>query len=183
MNVKEIIKIASLFVNVQEEVEQAINAEETNNELKMLLNCLNLTLSEIADDYLPILNQETVYIDSNQLFLDDLSKPCKEIISIKLSDGKKNIKFTQYEEYVYVNAKGYVDIVYSTTINNVQLNSTINQFPCISSKCIALGTASEYCYINGFYEEAEMWDKRFKDTLQVECRKKKEIVMPKRWWL
>lgn len=183
MNAEEIIKISSLFVNVQDEVEQLINNNDVSGELDMLLKCLNLTLCEVADDYLPILNKETICIDSNKLYFDDLIKPCKEIISIKLSDSNKNIKFTQYANYVYVSAKGYVDIVYKTNIDKVNIDSVINQFPCLSSKCLALGTASEYCYINGFYEEAEMWDKRFKDSLQIACRKKKEIVMPKRWWV
>lgn len=182
MNAEEIIKISSLFVNVQDEVEELISENSITGELAMLLKCLNLTLTEIADDYLPILNKETICIDSNKLYFDDLIKPCKEIISIKLSNSNKNIRFTQYENYVFVNAKGYVDVVYKTSIGEANINSEINQFPCLSSKCIALGTASEYCYINGFYEEAQMWDRRFKDSLQIECRKKKEIVMPKRWW-
>ena len=91
MNAEEIIKISSLFVNVQDEVEELINENSITGELAMLLKCLNLTLTEIADDYLPILNKETICIDSNKLYFDDLIKPCKEIIYIKLSDSNKNI--------------------------------------------------------------------------------------------
>lgn len=190
MNAKNVLKIASLFVNLSteftpiiDETEDTVDAQ-TQKEFEIFLKCLNLAYTEISTDYLPILESKQVLVENKKVYLDDISTSIKDIVSVKLASNGKNVKYTLFSNYIEINAAGYVDIVYSIYPTDLTLSSDIDSFGGkISEKCLALGTASEYCYINGFYDEAEMWDNRFKQSLQIACRKKSEITLPRRRWL
>lgn len=190
MNAKNVLKIASLFVNLADEFSPIIDETEdtvdtqTQKEFEIFLKCLNLVYTEISTDYLPILEKQRVLVENGKVYLDDISESIKDIVSVKLASNEKNVKYTLFSNYIEVGAGGYVDIVYSIYPTALTLTSDIDSFGGkVSEKCLALGTASEYCYINGFYDEAEIWDNRFKDSLQIACRKKSEIILPKRRWL
>ncbi len=191
MNAKNVLKIASLFLNLTNEFTPIIEEDEnatidtnTQQEFAILLSCLNLTCLDISYDYLPILSTETILVENNKIFFQDLANEPKSIQSITLKSNGKNVKYQIFEDYIKLYANGYVDIVYSISPESITLQSDGILFGGrISDKCLAMGTASEYCYVKGFYEEAAMWDERFKQALQVACRKKSEVVLPRRRWL
>ncbi len=52
-----------------------------------------------------------------------------------------------------------------------------------SDRVFAYGAAAEFCLISGMYDDALMWERRYKDALLVATRKNTEVIMPRRrWW-
>ncbi len=189
MNAKNILKISSLFLNLSDEFEAFIEktAEpnaENEKEFNTLLKCLNLVLDELASDYLPILHKQQVFVENNKIYLDDLQKSLKEVFAVRIPSNLKKVEFKQFPGFIEVKGNGFLEIIYSINPDYLEIDSEADYFNGrVSDKCFALGVASEYSFINGFYEEAEIWDKRFKDSLINACRKKSEISLPKRRWL
>ena len=53
----------------------------------------------------------------------------------------------------------------------------------ISLKTLALGVASEYCFINGFFDDAKIWEERFEKSLQANLKKLGKVKLPNRRWM
>ena len=62
-----------------------------------------------------------------------------------------------------------------------------NEIECFSNKItekvFAFGVAMEYCFIQGLYDDAQIWEKRFKDALLVRASKKSNMKLPVRRWI
>lgn len=197
MTVIQVLKLASVFLNCEQEFaplletdtdqdsnENSLVDEITKNHFNRLLTSLNLCYSEIAIDYLPLLYCQRITVQNNKIYLSDLTKELKDVYAITSIDDKKRFKFKLYADYIQTNVNGVVDILYSYVPSELTLNSDINNFMGrISTKCLALGTVKEYCYLEGLYDDALLWEQRYKDSLKIETRTKAEIVMPKRRWL
>ena len=52
-----------------------------------------------------------------------------------------------------------------------------------SDRVFAYGTAAEYCLVTGNYDEALMWERRYKDALMVATRKATSVILPRRRWV
>ena len=49
------------------------------------------------------------------------------------------------------------------------------------ARALALGTCCEYALSSGMYDEAVMWDKRYKDALAALCRTRGGTLKGRRW--
>lgn len=54
--------------------------------------------------------------------------------------------------------------------------------PRVSARVTALGVAAEYCFVCGLFEEAQLWDGRYKDSLKIALRKKGAMSVKARRW-
>ncbi len=187
MTVKEILTMASQFLNIEEEVKNYLQSDSEENvsaTFKVLLNSLNIVNNEIASDYFPLLHCEEIDIQNNKIFYEDLAKEVKDVYSIKSLDESSEYRFRCYDEYLKVNAGGRVKIVYS--YNPPLLHLTDNAFSFggkINTRAFALAVASEYCYIKNIFDEAKVWHERFEQSLQNNLSKKGNLILPKRKWL
>ena len=53
----------------------------------------------------------------------------------------------------------------------------------VTEKIFAFGVAMEYCFIQGLYDDAQIWEKRFKDALLIRASKKSNMKLPARRWI
>lgn len=188
MIVKDIIKIACLFLgkeNFENLTELGGNETSTDSqkkELALLLKCLNLTYSEIASDYVPLLCCENIQTENGKIMFCDLTKNFCELKSLKDENGYR-LKYKLFPDYILTDASK-VEITYSylpTALTSYE--SLVENFSKkVSEKILAFGLAMEYCFISGLYDDAEMWEKRFKDALFIKNNKKTEIKLPRRRW-
>lgn len=49
------------------------------------------------------------------------------------------------------------------------------------ARALALGTCCEYALASGLYDEAVLWDKRYKDALAALCRARGGTLKARRW--
>lgn len=189
MTAKNIIKTACVFLQKDELLDVTeLDGQETatssqTKELEHLLRCLNLVISEIASDYIPLINREKLTPVNGKIQLSSFSKDLIDVLQVKDKFGiKTNYKlFPSYIETI----DGDVEVTYSfqpTALSN--LSSEMEQFSQkISERVVAYGVAMEYSFICGLHDDASIWEKRFKDGLIIASRKKSDIRLPKRRWI
>lgn len=188
MKVKEILKNVCVYLGKEELLECSFfeeNGEEASsilqNDLNKMLKCLNLILGEIASDYMPIIKQKEITLKNGEVNVFDIDENIHEIVSIKNKFGK-NLKYKYLENKIICLATNVV-VEYKVYPTEVLLDGDVECFGGrLSSRVLAYGVASEYCYNDMLYDDATIWENRFKNALLISCRKKGEIKVKKRGW-
>lgn len=183
MEVKNIIKKATsiIDVNLYEAIENDNLNELQQKEIRVLVNCVNLTISNIASNYFKLydgieidnLNGIIPYskISSRQIF---------DIVSVKKSTEKQ--PFTIKSNGLNT-TKGKVTIKYSYFPDDVDYDGVVDCFPVkVSERVVVYGVLSEYLYIKGLFDEAVAWEDRFKKEMKSVSRPQKNINLKKRGW-
>lgn len=187
MTVKEVLTLACQFLNKEEDFKDDLEKsiiDQTSKNFKVLFNSLNIINNEIASDYFPLMTEEEIDIKNNKIYYDDLTKIVKDIYSIQSIDKSTSYRFKTFENYLNVYAGGRVLVTYSYIPSDLKLTGNISNFGGkITARTIALGVVSEYCFINGIFDEAQIWHKRFVDSIFANLSKKGIVKMPKRKWL
>ena len=190
MKAKEILKNVCVYLGKEEILSSSIfeeNGEELTEEqmaeVNKIIKCINLVQEEIATEYLRVLKEKEVTLTNGEIDARNIDENIFEIISIKNKFGKSL-------KYKYVNGKivcltNKAIITYSTYPKSVVgLEDDVESFAGkISARVLGYGVASEYCYLEMLYDDATIWETRFKNALLVLARKKGEIKLKKRGWL
>ena len=188
MNIKNVIKLACLFLG-KEDLENTTalggSAEITSaeeKELNMLLKCLNLACNQIATDYVNLLHTEEVVTDNGKIDFSNLSKNLLEVKSLTDQNGYRQ-NYVLYPEHMLTKCDKVI-ITYSYEPNAIEnFEESIAFSKKVSARTLAYGVAMEYCFISGLYDDAQIWEKRFKDSLLVRNSKKTEMRLPSRRWI
>ncbi len=119
-----------------------------------LLECFNLVESELAYDYLPI--YATHQCNSNIVAYTELEYNPVRIVSC-------NCPFKIYP--TYIESKDLItEIKYTYTPNKKGLYDECS-YSKEFLKCLAYGVVSEYLISQGFYEEAVLWNNKYKKEI------------------
>ncbi len=188
MEAKEIIKNVCIYLGKDEILSSNLFSEggeeldeNQQSEINKMVNALNLITEEIACDYLPILKEKTINLKNGEIAVGEIDENFMEIVGIKNKFGKTL-------RYRFVNGKivclaSTVIITYKTYPNEITLDGNAEDFGGrLSARVIAYGVASEYCYLEMLYDDASIWEARFKNSLLISCRKKGELTLKKRGW-
>lgn len=187
MKTKEIISQALLFLNKEELLEFVPFGENENltelqvKEIEHLKKCFNLVYNEIATNFLPFVKEEEVEFQQGILPYNNLSESLVEIK--KLSANGKNIRYTLTSNGISANAKN-AKIKYTYSPSELDFEDEV----CLlggklQPRVFAYGIAMEYSLICGLYDEAEIWENRYKNALFEARSKKSEIRLPARRWI
>lgn len=182
MQVKDVIKLACEMTDNNDLIDAIDNNNLTDDEqvtIDCLVGCFNLINNEVASEYIPLLHKETMKTQDFKINFDDFSKKMLEIISIKDKLGR-NVKYKRFDSYIMTKANE-VEIIYSYLPEDVGINNEISSL--LPERVYAYGIAREYLFMQSMFDDAQLWDSRFKNSLRVLTRKKGEIKMPKRSFL
>lgn len=191
MEVKEILKLACIFLSKEDLLEDEYFLEEVDEtyvedefrqkEIDKLLNCLNLIYDEIAKDYIPLIYEQNIEFEDGKFFYSNLEKRIFDIYSLKSQSGR-NLKYKIFPMYIFSPSKSGI-LTYSYQPEKLTLEGKIDFFDTkIPERVFAYGVAMEYSFIVSLSDEASIWEKRFKDSLLTAMRKKSVITMPSRRW-
>lgn len=173
---KEDLLECSYFTNSQDEISQ-----DNQKDLDLMLKCLNFIVDEIATDYLPITKQKEVVFKENEFDIENLDDNIYKIIKIENKYGEK-VKFNIINGKIIANLDE-AKITYSSYAQKCELNGNVENFNgLLSARVLAYGTAMEYSFVNSLYDDATVWESRYKNALLVISQKKHNLVMPKRRW-
>ena len=190
MKAKEILKNVCVYLGKEEILASNIfepdGEELTDQEQKdvnKIIKCINLCTEEIATECLKVLKEKEVEFINGEIDAFSIDENIFEIISIKNKFGK-NLK------YKYINGKivcltSRATVTYSVYPKSVvELNDDVENFAGkMSARVLGYGVASEYCYLEMLYDDATIWETRFKNAMLTLARKKGEIKLKKRGWL
>jgi len=187
MEVKRILKLSASMLqlhDIEDIVDRVEMLEDVDNvDLKLLLNCVNLINDTIATDYINLKETLNITNISGRLKYKDLTdKHIYKIISVK--DAFDNGLAFKADMNGITCPTGDIKITYSYFPKTVGFNDEINCYGCsLTERVFAFGVVSEYLFIKFNYDDAAIWDDRFKNAMKNIVRHRKEIIMPKRrWW-
>lgn len=189
--VKDIIKLACTYLqmdSIKNSVLLGGDSEVSGDDqyiVDSLLECVNLTNNVLASEYIKLYKTKVVETTDGIVpyykLVDGVISP-NQIISVKDGYGNKLI-YKLFDSYIKT-VTGSVEVTYTYIPSSVTIDDTIDSYPLrLSERIYAYGVASEYSFINGMYEDAIMWDERFKNSLLNVTGPKGQVSIKKRRWL
>ena len=186
MVVKDVLRSAIVFVNKSEllGLNSFDSASETaptvsqQADIDLFVQCFNYVYKEIASSYFPLLEKQKVVFTDNKFYYKDLAK---QIVFVKkISKSGQKLKYYQYPQYIECETDS-AEIVYAYLPNDFSLTDEVNLFGGkVLGQVMAYGVAREYCLIMGNYSDADIWEARFKNSLESIASKKRSVVIAKR---
>lgn len=182
MKVKDILKGASVVLSKFDLVNKFDDENgASDHDIQVLLEALNLVLSEIACDYIPLYKVEDIEAVNNAFDVNTLSYPLLAIRSIKDRYGR-GARFIIDGDNIKL-LSGKYQIKYTYKPDKVKLDDEIKGFDRgLTDRVIIYGVVSEYYLINGLYSEAELMRGKFEGALTSACKKLNNIIMRGRIW-
>ena len=188
MKVRDIIRLADAMLGtdidqrvfVKEETDDELfDALQSDKALQKLVGCVNLSLCELAEEYLPLTARQSVAAGGTVPYASFAHSPV-QILSAKQGG---NVRYVYRPDGVEFETEGEVEVEYTYRpdergfLDEVETGSGH-----IGVRTLAYAACAEYCLQNGDYDEAQVWDKRYKDNLLNALSKKSEISIKKREW-
>lgn len=130
---------------------------------KLLLRCANNCLDEITSEYLPLKNEAKVRSEKGRIAYSQLGTAVYDVIWVKQNGVK--VKFELFPAHIRVESDGEYEVCFYTRPEPMSMDDDVPTELHLTPRVISYGIAAEYLLISGFYEEAVMYDKRFKDAL------------------
>jgi len=177
------VTAAAIEVGLKEEVLGYLqNGDEAGEVATMsLVRCFNLVENELALDYLPLFYEEELESDTGAVYFSELTKAPVRIVQV--TDGNnQELEFRLFPEYVKTQA-GKIKIRYSYTPTQKDIDGTSDFFLYASVRLFAYGMAAEYFAASGLFEEAAVWDRKYKDAIQAAYKRKPNKKIRARRWM
>ena len=183
MTVKECVLETATLVGVGGSVKDYVDnvSEEGLEEARTLIRCFNHVENELALDYLPLLFEEEFQTETGVVYYSQLQRAAVRVLAV--TDGWGNeVPFTLFPEYVKTQA-GKIRIRYSYTPEEKAIGDESDFVLYASKRLFCCGMAAEYCIASGLYEEAAVWDKKYKDAIKAAYRLQSSKKLRSRRWV
>ena len=183
MQLKESIQICLTYLGDED---ASINTQTAQHpKLKLLVKCANLVIKEIATEYVPLIEEETVEVQDGKISFEGLMHKVGQIR--KVQDAVSGIRSNFYNTPTHCKLLNdgvkRAKIAYSYIPLDIDIEDDCPLPPVVSAKTLALGICAEYSMISGMYEQSVMYSDRFKQDMRTAVRKKGETkVKPRRWY-
>lgn len=189
MKVKDIIISACRYMHIElpdcccsDKLTVALSDQlQYNTVLINLLMCLDTVLSEL-NGILPNIAVADMDAVGGVLSLDKLPSPIIEVI--RLTDSTSNsVPYRYMKSALLVEGHGKMHLVYSTPYNKCSYLGDID-IACgkIDHRVLTHALCSEYCLLEGDYDNFTMWESRYRNSLPSIAHKSSSINMPSRGW-
>ena len=152
-------------------------------DLNLIELAVNMTNNIIASNYIELLDDcDIVPKDNKVLFSQITTKNIIEIKNVKDMNGCEVDYSINSSGIVLDSSSTKLKITYSYFPSSVTVNDDIDYYLKMNSLLFAEGVVSQYLFLKGDTENACAWDKRFKNSLFVLLRPKRNIIMPSKRW-
>ncbi len=183
MLVKDILVLACDFIE-NEALGKSIKENQTlseteSQEVDRLVKCFNLVNSEIASEFVPIKKVEQFDVENGRIAFSKFTSSPYKILYVKNSFGRK-VRFKVFQDHIFALCKKAV-VVYSTLPASQTINDEVESF--LPERIYAYGVAREYLFMQGKFDDAEIFEERFKNSLEYICRQTPHARLPRRRWL
>lgn len=181
MTVDETVALACRLLEMDDvatSIEQSANTFST--EKAEMLTLYNLVESEVALNYLPLVIEEEVSSDSGIIGYSALTNPVVSVLSVH-DEYDNKISFGVFSEYLKT-SPGTLKIRYTYAPTNKGFSEYAEAESSVDKRLLAYGICGEYCIKKGRYDEAELWEKKYKDALTKAYRTSQNKVIRSRRW-
>lgn len=185
MKVKEIIRTTALLLG-REDVTDYLDGkvtecgEQTEQTIKVLVDLLNLVISELSSTYIPAVKSEKVMFNNGKAYYKDFSERVLKILKVT-DDAGNNIACTHHAQFLNSPVSSAI-IEYQYLPKEAVLEGEI----CYAEKdvtpnVLAYGVLAEYQITQGSFDEAVMWHKRYAGGIETICFPQNVKSKSRRW--
>ncbi len=186
MLVSDIVKTALCLVG-RKDAADAIDSDdyeddrELSHAVKAMLHCFNAAEDELARAYFPLTCEESFTPVQGKIYYTSFGRMPVRILSV--TRGKRAVAYNICPEYLEMEG-GEATVKYAYCPQKKQLSddSDFDGYP-VGERMLGYGAASEYCLIEGAYEEAENWEARYRAEIERFRPYKKVRPIPARAWI
>lgn len=185
MTVKEVIKVCATFLGRDNVIEyldnpSAICDTVVYNTVNTLTRLTNTVVSELACNFLPMIQRETIAVNNGKLSYTQLSETPLEILGVYDELGKE-ISFEITEKYVEV-AYPLVKVEYKYLPSAYGLEDKIGFADGkISVTALAYGVTAEFCLTEKAFEQSLLWHERYVDAVSKLNKPKNTLIRQRRF--
>lgn len=187
MEVKNIVKKVLIMIqndSLADKISQDSYTLTTDEqkEIDLIINSINLTQQNIATKYYSLIDVVKVTNSTGEIKYSDItSKHIYNILSVKNAKNA-NLKYVLKPTSIVTNI-GDIVIKYSYFPQDVTINDNLSVLSVkINERAILYGSISEYLFVKGIFDEAEMWEKKFRDEVNQIINIRKNAFIPPRTW-
>ena len=175
LNIDTIFSLVSIFINDDDLLNESEKKERVSK-------CVQTILQEIAQDYLHCIFSEKLSLKAGEKFF--FSKLSKCIISMRnLLKNDCSVPFKLFNDGFVVQEDGEYTVIYNYLPIIDGESSVISEFsPSLTDRVVSYGVAAEYLLLEGRYDEASLWDGRFRDGLKSAIRLYHPIKLKGKVW-
>ena len=153
---------------------------DTNSyEYKLFLTAINNVCEDLTTQY-PLLCFEEKFF-GNKIKYDDLVYRIAKVIEIRDSKGKK-ARFYRSSDGVLLPSTDNYTILYSYKPDKLVENEFVPLYPTVPETILAYGVCAQYTLMDGLFDEADLWESKYKEALLAHFRHTKNIKMRARLW-
>lgn len=147
------------------------NLDENYNmqtETKFMLDALNWTAIELAEEHFPLLFSEAKTTDQQCCVpISGFTKMFYRLIRVK-DDSGYDTTFRTFPDFIKLSKpNSQFSFVYQYLPNITGLTAQFEMDSRVTQRILIFGACAVYCLANGLYDEAKMWDARYQDAIFV----------------
>lgn len=168
MTVKECIELTAIQLGIAEEVKAFLSGESEvgKKNCEVLLACFNLVENELALDYLPLIAEDEMQTETGCIEYSALKHAPVRVTKVT-DEWEQSIPFKIFPAYLKTQpGKARVHYTYAPESKTLEDESDFLS----SARLFSYGMASEYCMATGLFEEASVWDKKYKEAIESAYR-------------
>ena len=183
MTVKEIVIAAAAELGVCDRVQAYLDGsvEDGKEETEALVRCFNLVESELALDYLPLYAEETLETQTGAIEYATFARSVVRVLK-GTDEWGNSAPFRLFPTYLKTQGgKINVRYAYAPAVKTIEDES--DYMVQASVRLFAYGIACEYSLASGMFEEASVWDKKYKEAIRASYRANPAKVMSSRRWV
>ena len=185
MLVSDIVKTALSLVG-REDAAEALEGQaylddaELLHAVRAMLYCVNATEDELARGTFPLVREDALTAVGGRIYYTEFTRTPAKIISVKR--GNRDVAYVLCPEYLETEGKGLtVKYMYCPEKKELADESDYDGYP-VGERLMAYGAASEYCLIEGAFEEAENWEQRYREEVERARPRERCGYIPARVW-
>ena len=154
---------------VIEESAELLGVELTDENIEFWLNAYNNVENELAMDYFPLRAVDKVLITENKVKYGDLQRKAWRIMGV-CDENSKEVKYKIYPQYMTIDKKyngKYCLVRYAYVPKEKKIDDISDFEEGMFKDILAYEVCSEYCIINGDFEQGKLWDDKYKKAINL----------------
>lgn len=183
MKVRDILTLAAMDLNLDDYIKRAIKGNMSPQGLdgvNLLLHSFNMVENALAVEFLPLYAEDEIWAETGAVFYEQLTKKPVRIVSI-YDENKKDVEYKIFPEYFKTQpGKIIVRYTYVPQMKTIDDECDYHMEGCL--QILVYGIANEYCLASGRFEEAEIWEKRYRKALKGLYKMHPGFVLKTRRW-
>ena len=184
MKVRDILTLAAMELNLDDYVKRYIKGNISSQGMEganLLLHSFNMVENALAVEYLPLYAEDEILAETGAVFYERLTRKPVRIIAV-YDDNNNALAYKIFPDYLKTQ-EGKITVRYTYVPQTKTMEDDCDYRLETYKQVLLCGIANEYCLASGRFEEAEMWEKKYRRALKGLYKPHPAVVLKTRRWV